>query len=65
MVTRLAMGHDFFHTHPMTEEQLNLDKNHVIIDKKEYEEVLEFLRENQIIFLEWRKGNKIDLVSWR
>lgn len=34
---------NWFHPHPNLERKLGMDKNHVIIDRDEYEEVLRFL----------------------
>jgi len=32
------MNYNFLHNHPNTEKHLNLDEDHVIVDKKDWEE---------------------------
>jgi len=39
------IGHNFLHTHPITEKQLGLDDNHVIVDKNELDEVINFFND--------------------
>jgi hypothetical protein len=36
----------FLHRHPQKEAEANLDKNHVIIDKDEWETILSYFEEN-------------------
>lgn len=36
------VGYNFLHTHPQTEKSLNLDENHVIVDRDELELVINY-----------------------
>jgi hypothetical protein len=42
------LGVDYFHSHPTIETVKGIDKNHVIVDREEYLEVLDFLRASRI-----------------
>lgn len=39
------VGYNFLHTHPQTETSLNVDAEHVIIDRKEWEEVVDYFHQ--------------------
>jgi len=41
------IGKNYLHTHPMKENEVNLDDGHVIVDRKELEEVQQFFIDNQ------------------
>jgi len=41
------IGLDYLHTHPTTQRMLSVDDEHVIVDRKDYEEVIRFLIEIQ------------------
>ncbi len=41
--------HNFLIQHEDLQKQLNLDNEHVIIDKKDYEEISEFLNQNKYL----------------
>ncbi|MCK9574553.1 MAG: hypothetical protein WC979_01465 [Candidatus Pacearchaeota archaeon] len=41
------IGLDYLHTHPSTQRMLSVDDEHVIVDRKDYEEVIRFLRKIQ------------------
>ena len=53
------IGHNFFHTHEITEKCLNLDEQHCIIDRKDYNDILNFFRDNP--YLLNKIGEKKDL----
>lgn len=40
----INIGRDFFEVHKMYAERVGLDNDHVIIDKEDYEVVMEWLR---------------------
>lgn len=39
------VGYNFLHTHPQTEKSLKLDEKHVIVDRKEWEEVVDYFHQ--------------------
>jgi hypothetical protein len=36
------VGYNFLHTHAQTEKSLNLDEKHVIVDRDEWEQVVNY-----------------------
>lgn len=36
------VGYDFLHTHPQTEKSLKLGEKHVIVDRDEWEQVVNY-----------------------
>jgi len=42
MSKRKMVGYNFIHTHPQTEKSLNLDKTHVIVDRKDWEQIVNY-----------------------
>jgi UDP-N-acetylmuramate-alanine ligase len=36
------VGFNYLHSHPTTERMLNVDSDHVIVDRKEFEEVINY-----------------------
>jgi len=39
------IGYNFLHTHPVTEKNIGLDGNHVIVDKSELNDVINFFND--------------------
>ncbi len=67
-----VLGYNYFHTHPKMEKMLKVDNDHVIIDKNEYYEVLESLKNSTELVLPQQpspqsdmsmKDNKIELLK--
>jgi hypothetical protein len=58
--TRLIMnrkriiGYNFLHTHSCTEKRLGLDEKHVIVDREDYEEVIEILHNDPKIIDDYK-----------
>lgn len=48
---RIIPGVNFLHPHTKTSKELGLDENHVIVDKTDYERVLDFLSKNLSSFM--------------
>lgn len=40
------IGVNYLHRHEITEKELGLDKNHVIVDKTDMESIVKFLKKN-------------------
>lgn len=40
------IGENYLHNHPEMEMQLNIPRNHVIVDRKDWEEVVKFVIES-------------------
>jgi len=51
------VGYNFLHTHPHTEKSLNLDEKHVIVDRDEWEQIVNYFRNypDQIKYIGIRK----------
>ena len=56
------VGYDYLHKHTEMEKQLNVPTDHVIVDRKDWEEVVRFFNENpDHIKLIGESKHKIDL----
>jgi hypothetical protein len=44
------IGYNFLHSHPNLEKALELNPNHSIVDSEDYNLVINFFRNNPIIF---------------
>ena len=40
----MELGKTYFHTHPKMEHHLNIPEDHVLIDREDYNEVLEIMK---------------------
>lgn len=40
------VGYNFLENHPQTEKELNIDDNHVIVDRVDWELVIDYLQRN-------------------
>lgn len=56
MKKKKIIGVNYLHNHPMQEERY-LDKNHVIIDRNEWKEVVDYFRANPTEIL--KLGNSV------
>ena len=45
MLRKKNVGFNYLHRHPQTETSLNADAEHVIIDRKEWEEVIDYFHQ--------------------
>ena len=54
------IGYNFLETHPVTEKELNLDDEHVIVDRRDWEIVMDYFRTNPQILERIGKNN----VPW-
>lgn len=50
------IGQNFLHTHPTTEKMLGVDEEHVIVDKKDFYQILDFFRKNPELLKEVGKN---------
>lgn len=41
-----CIGANFLHSHPMEEKAVNLHKNHVIVDRYDWEIIIDFFSKN-------------------
>lgn len=46
MPNKKIIGINFLHTHPYKEKELNIDVEHVIIDKSDLEKIINFFHNN-------------------
>lgn len=37
------MGFNYLHNHPIMEKKLNVDNEHVIVDRKDWEDVVDYM----------------------
>lgn len=56
------IGANFLHNHPITEHNLGVDFEHVIIDKSEWKMVLDYFRNKDEEFQSLFKQNKTNLL---
>jgi phage pi2 protein 07 len=49
---KTLLGINFLHTHPTLERVMGISDDHVILDKDEYETILEYVRKD-INFVQW------------
>lgn len=42
------MGRNYLHNHPLMEKELNVPKDHVIVDRKDWEEVIKFFTQENL-----------------
>lgn len=57
---KVIIGKNFLHTHPMKENELELDRNHVIVDKDELDKTIKFINsEEQLVekFTQYLQSN--------
>ena len=59
------IGHDYLATHPGMEKVLSIPEDHVIVHRKDLNEVIRFFRSNPEIFAEFQKDLviKVDLQN--
>jgi hypothetical protein len=60
------VGINFLHTHPISEQKFGIDEKHVIVDKEDYDILIEYLKRENISIDEDKsilKYNKEDL-NW-
>ena len=53
-----VVGYNYLHTHVSMETALNVPDDHVVVDRKEYEEVIDYFRRNPKATLELGKGSE-------
>lgn len=49
-MAKKIIGVNYLHTHDHTEYKLGIDNSHIIVDKKEYEEVIKFFQQRPLLF---------------
>jgi phage pi2 protein 07 len=57
MIKFKLIGVNYLHSHPHLEKTLNVPDDHIIVDKKEWETVIEYLQSN-MEFTSWINKNK-------
>lgn len=45
-IKKIIMGFNFLHRHTKTEQMLNIDADHVIVDRKDWEDVIDYFHRN-------------------
>lgn len=46
MVKHKIIGQNYLHPHPVMQDVNDIDKDHVIVDRDEWEEVISFFKDN-------------------
>ena len=57
-IKKIIPGLNYLHTHPGMEHEKAIDKDHVIVDKKDYDQVIYLLRSNPDLMKEIHKRNR-------
>lgn len=45
MINKKIVGFNYLHQHPQTETSLNVDIDHVIVDRKDWKEVVDYFKQ--------------------